>query len=383
MVQRHRSLTGCGVCRTRHLKCDEGRPGCQMCHITGIVCPGYNAQVKWPADVSKARGSDSERSEDRVFRRPLYQGWQSPFSCVRAALIDAYVVVEQEAMTKTTVNSLGRITANAALDNIERWQESGSGPCLFQGPFGVLDFLQHRSSHNHNTDVDMLRSQAAGQNNSSDRENVDESFAADMNSIADESGHHQIFEPTPPSTVISIRDDNFQDTFNIRPPMSVLSVRSPTRAPELSSTDVPARALELLRHFKDNILSLSFPLRGNPESPWQKIHLPAAMSTYAELLVSQKASHHRLSLFHSLVSASCLYRKNHSRDTTYCEMLRISSQTLAKRELELALEEDITSRKPVKYKELLMAILSMVYLEVWSTLLRSIITMLILITDFV
>lgn len=273
-------------------------------------------------------------------------------------------------MTKATVNSLGQTTANVALDNIERWQENGSGPCLFQGPFGVLDFLQHRTSHNHNTGNDTHRSEVAGENNSGDRENVDESFAARLNSIADESAlphtsvHHQIFEPTPPLTVASACDNSFQDTLNLYPPMSLLSVRSITREPELSSSDVPARALELLRHFKDNILSFSFPLRGNPECPWQTIHLPAAMSTYAELLVSQRASHHRQSLFHSLVSASCLYRANCSQDTIDCEMLRVSSQRLAKQHLELALEEEITSRKPVKYKELLMAILSMVYLEV-------------------
>lgn len=291
------------------------------------------------------------------------------FSWVRAALIDAYVVVEQETMSKTTVNSLGQITTHAALDNIERWQETGSGPCLFQGPFGVLDFLQHRTSHDHNTGDDTPQSEAAGQNNSGDRENVDESFATDMSSIADEpalpqtSAHHRNFEPTP-SSAASICNDSFQGTLHLYPPRSLLFVGSSTREPELSSTDVPPRALELLRHFTDNVLSFSFPLRGSPECPWQTIHLPAAMSTYAELLVSQKASHHRLSLFHSLVSASCLSSANRSRDTTDCEMLRVSCQRLAKQYLELALEEEITNRKPVKYKELLMAILSMVYLEV-------------------
>ncbi|KAJ5551554.1 fungal-specific transcription factor domain-containing protein [Penicillium sp. DV-2018c] len=362
MVRRHRSLTGCGACRTRHLKCDEGRPGCQMCQITGIACPGYNAQVKWPADVSKARGLDGERSEDRVFRRPLYQ------------------VVEQESMTKTTVDSLGKITANAALDNIERWQETGSGPCWFQGPFGVLDFLERRTSHNHGTGDDTPRSESEVtiQNNSGDGDNVDEGFAADMNSIADESAlpytsaHSQMPEPTPPSTVAPNCDDSFQgtldfhDSLNFYPPTSLLSVRSPRREPEPSSTEVPPRALEFLRLFKDNILSFSFPLRGNPECPWQTIQYPAAVSTYAELLVNQKASHHRLSLFHSLVSASCLDRANRSRDTMDCEMLRVSSQRLAKQHLEFALEEEMTSRKPIKYKELLIAILSMIYLEIFS-----------------
>ena len=273
-------------------------------------------------------------------------------------------------MTKTTVNSLGQITVNAALYNIERWQEIGSGSCLFQGPFGVLDFLRYRMCDNHNTGDDISRNDSAGANNPDYRENMDESFASDMNPIADESELRQTgarlknFELTPPSTVASTFDDSFRDTLNLYPPMSLLSMRSRTRETELSSTDVPPRAPELLRHFKDKVLSFSFPLRGISECPWQTIHLPAAMSTYAELLVSQKSSHHKLSLFHSLVSASCLYRANRSPDAIGCEILRAQSQGLAKRHLELALEAELTSRRSVKYKELLMAILSMIYLEV-------------------
>lgn len=289
------------------------------------------------------------------------------FIALKSLLVNAYVVVEQESMTKSTVNSLGQITVNTALENIDRWLETGYGPRLFQGPFGVLNFLQ-KTSHNHNTVDDAPQSQAAGQKNSGDRGNV-ESFAADMNPIADESvlpatsTHHQLVKPTPVSTIAFTYDNRFQDTLNFHSPTSLLSVRSDMRGPELS-TDVPPRALELLRLFKANILSLSFPLRGSPDCPWQTTHLPAAMSTYAELLVNQKTSHHRLSLFHSLVSASCLYDAYRSRDTMDCELLRVSSQHLAKQQLELALEEEITSSQPVKYKELLMAILSMIYLEV-------------------
>ena len=285
----------------------------------------------------------------------------------KALLVNSCLVVEQEWMTKSTVSSLGQVTVNAALENIDRWLETGDGPRLFQGPFGVLDFVQE-TSHDHSTIDDAPQTQSAGQNNSGDRGNV-ESFAADMHPIADESvlpatsSHNQLFEPTPQSTVVSTCDNGFQDTLDFHSPASLLSVPSDMRGSELS-TDIPPRALELLRLFKANTLSLSSPLRGSPDCPWQTIHLPAAMSTYAELLVNQKTSHHRLSLFHSLVSASCLCDANRSRDAIDSETLRVSSQHLAKEYLELALQEELTSRNPVKYKELLMAILSMVYLEV-------------------
>lgn len=74
MVNHSRSLTGCAACRARHLKCDEALPECQTCQITGLECPGYNGQIKWPVDENRSLETDVERPQDRVFRRPLYRG---------------------------------------------------------------------------------------------------------------------------------------------------------------------------------------------------------------------------------------------------------------------------------------------------------------------
>jgi hypothetical protein len=79
MVSHSRSLTGCAACRARHLKCDETRPNCQMCQITGIECPGYNGQIKWPVDGAKLPRVEPDSPEKRVFRRPLYQGISATF----------------------------------------------------------------------------------------------------------------------------------------------------------------------------------------------------------------------------------------------------------------------------------------------------------------
>ncbi|PMD30050.1 hypothetical protein L207DRAFT_230501 [Hyaloscypha variabilis F] len=37
----HRGKTGCSTCRTRHVKCDEGKPSCLNCTSTGRKCDGY------------------------------------------------------------------------------------------------------------------------------------------------------------------------------------------------------------------------------------------------------------------------------------------------------------------------------------------------------
>ncbi|KAK3385315.1 hypothetical protein B0H63DRAFT_181546 [Podospora didyma] len=43
MVRPRRSKvkTGCQTCKTRKVKCDEGRPACVRCVSTGRACDGY------------------------------------------------------------------------------------------------------------------------------------------------------------------------------------------------------------------------------------------------------------------------------------------------------------------------------------------------------
>ncbi|KAH8681805.1 hypothetical protein BX600DRAFT_447335 [Xylariales sp. PMI_506] len=38
---KHRAKSGCRTCKSRKVKCDEGRPACQRCVETGRVCDGY------------------------------------------------------------------------------------------------------------------------------------------------------------------------------------------------------------------------------------------------------------------------------------------------------------------------------------------------------
>ena len=48
--RRVKTFTGCMTCRSRHLKCDEKRPGCRRCADAQLDCsgyPGYRAAVQW------------------------------------------------------------------------------------------------------------------------------------------------------------------------------------------------------------------------------------------------------------------------------------------------------------------------------------------------
>ncbi|KAB8301225.1 hypothetical protein EYC80_003112 [Monilinia laxa] len=43
-----RAKTGCKTCKVRHVKCDEGRPGCRKCAATGRQCDGYTHYTPSP-----------------------------------------------------------------------------------------------------------------------------------------------------------------------------------------------------------------------------------------------------------------------------------------------------------------------------------------------
>ncbi|KAH7150180.1 hypothetical protein B0J13DRAFT_549672 [Dactylonectria estremocensis] len=57
-----RARTGCGTCRTRHVKCDETRPSCLKCIKAGWECDGYAA----PPDPPNKSHGDLENSSQSL-----------------------------------------------------------------------------------------------------------------------------------------------------------------------------------------------------------------------------------------------------------------------------------------------------------------------------
>ncbi|EXK82747.1 hypothetical protein FOQG_12870 [Fusarium oxysporum f. sp. raphani 54005] len=48
-----RSRSGCLTCRTKHLKCDEAKPECQVCISRGVQCGGYQRGLRWSTKHEK------------------------------------------------------------------------------------------------------------------------------------------------------------------------------------------------------------------------------------------------------------------------------------------------------------------------------------------
>ncbi|KAE8164926.1 fungal-specific transcription factor domain-containing protein [Aspergillus tamarii] len=362
MLQRNRTLTGCGTCRSRHVKCDESRPVCQKCQQQRLTCLGYARQLMWAKDGLQ----DSPQDPDRIFRRPLFP------------------VKDQERMTRMTVDSLGRQSVTATLTKLDgehgraesRWEHD-----LFRGPFGVLKLspsVASPSGHN------------ASQPDPAESSRADWDFLwSSLDSIPTIAEDNHLFgglydiagdvedvpradlplgvDPIPNNPEVPLPDPLgiiFDEFLGQQTPLPISPIPHPSLVLSRSKY-VPLQAPELLRYFKENIISLSFPLKNCRKCPWQTIHLPTAMSTYAELSIHQTASHTRLSLFYSLLAASCLHMFSRNPNTVDLNRSSKGFTQLAKQHLEVALNEEVLGSRRAKYKELLMAVLSMAMLSIF------------------
>lgn len=117
----------------------------------------------------------------------------------------------------------------------------------------------------------------------------------------------------------------------------------------------------LLSHYKDRIVPLISPLRRGKETPWMSLVIPCAMGTVAELVLNGSSSHARLALLNAVWSTSAFHLGNNS--VACLEYWKASGGiylTRAQYHFQRCMEEScISATKMSKYKEILMAMLSL------------------------
>lgn len=286
-------------------------------------------------------------------------------------------------MARKTVESLRSKSANAALGKIDRQIQSHSPDktpleTFSQGPFGVLNISSDKSQLIGNTESGPSSAMTAGPrngmpwpsptipqlNDASHEICTPESFniSPDFQVVASPPNRDMTFDRATASYSDNSAGERIStlDTFHTSP----FSTASLTDTIPRDVYVIPAKAPDLIRYFKSQVRSLSYPLKAYKRCPWQTIHLPRAEKAYAELLIHQTSSNTGLSLFYSLLAGSCFHllsTDDHSLDheTDGNEFKRIS-----RHHLDQSIQQEIASEEKVKYKELLMALLSTVMLEV-------------------
>ncbi|GIZ46804.1 hypothetical protein CKM354_000991400 [Cercospora kikuchii] len=60
-VKSSKSRGGCQRCKSKHIKCDETKPACQICIAQGAECPGYTKQLRWSSKHEILTGPPQKR----------------------------------------------------------------------------------------------------------------------------------------------------------------------------------------------------------------------------------------------------------------------------------------------------------------------------------
>lgn len=360
--QRSRTFTGCGGCRSRHLKCDEKRPTCSSCRRLHIPC-SYAARLLW---VSSDDGKNSKSlnastgasiNDDEIsatFRYPLFT--------------DA----RRTSMSIATVRSLG---GKAAADVLADLDDASDDATI--GPFGVFSNSKScgGSASAAETGKEELDKDAQAQLSLDlDQDNEEMVLPGDLPNdfssylstdwMMGISWSHQACDLLPvldqiPSEGIAGADAGGEEAMdsNTIDPSNIHDNRVISPLDTMPHGALPQHASVLMQHLKSAVLQGAAPTRDM--SPWKLLLFPCALETVAEIALWNDTSYARRSILHTMLAKSAYHlSKSYQPTASFWRSIGQSHQTSAKRHLASAIAIADDTQVAVKYPELLMAILS-------------------------
>lgn len=145
-----------------------------------------------------------------------------------------------------------------------------------------------------------------------------------------------------------------------------LSPRLPTPVTLTFSQDVagmaPGVMRTLLDHYQTSMMGCFTPLH-HEKPPWKILHLPCAISAYGELSLLGDSNNAKMTLLFAVLAMSAFNLKHLQTDPSEADnwqSIAESYREKAKARLKLCLREQSEEQKKSKYKEVLMALTSMV-----------------------
>ncbi|KAH8424022.1 fungal specific transcription factor domain-containing protein [Aspergillus melleus] len=139
--------------------------------------------------------------------------------------------------------------------------------------------------------------------------------------------------------------------------------------PNPQGSRFPGDSWLLLANYRDKVVPLLSPLNPSAKSPWHHLILPCAMNTMAEMTMGGTTSHARSALLHALLatSASHIQLSSFTSPEDSWNLTSHYYKQRARHDLRRCLQEEASSRvKKAKYKDILMALLSMAILNVFD-----------------
>ncbi|KAH7324158.1 fungal-specific transcription factor domain-containing protein [Stachybotrys elegans] len=366
--RKHRkTFTGCWTCRSRKVKCDEGKPSCVQCSSKNLQCEGYFVRLQW---------------------MPLDQGMGV---CDHPRV----KVQRSQIITEITSRPLDAYQIDDILDSIDGYTSataaSASKSPLFIHNFGVFETCTATSK--------------PARDATSPKETptlINQSPEPTLNTTI--SDHDDLFPDDFPSDVVSLLDtlepSLFLDGGSAQMQEEYCSADLETSTShkqiDVSETNacIPSRELQwhtinstiltnpsssnvsqqdqfLMYHYSQHAVNL-FCVIDNHKTPWKTIHLPRALQSMGQLSISGSSSSIRNALRNALlsISAFCLSNECKAQHRTE-EAIKWAQeagklQSKAHTSLNEAVDQSFENDNYPKYKEFLATMLSMISINVMS-----------------
>lgn len=247
---------------------------------------------------------------------------------------------------------------------------------LWNGPFHVFRYTNEMSP---SIQLDSLSDVFASE--------LWDPLLPDVGHGLDDSSSLQLIE-TP--GFLSLGDVELQAGLQIMDVLDPLSPPSPAVALETSSIPTPrifsssqdcpsdlvdftmSTAQQLLDHYRHTLVPFFTPARVESQSPWEAVYIPSVFSTVGEIMLAGDSGNAKVSLLFAIfaISAFSLDGLSSSTDKPVCqdwhalgELYRGRATKRLKRSLQ---DLSVNQPKKEKYKDILMALLSMVTISVSS-----------------
>lgn len=362
--RRARSLGGCGTCRTRHTKCDETRPYCQVCLDSGLMCDGY--EIRLVFDRGDLHGSRC--------RRPLFSVKTRQHMSEQLAAsanpgdVDFYIDRIDEECEKPEQEISNGFAANVGPFGAFRVSEPAV--TLYpQSPQSSLPALprQHHIDDSFPVPFALDESQIAVLSDRINAADTDDSLMELLFLDADvsidlsrgdffssySSGH--IGDELRSPQMISLPNNHhvlMENTCLNSPSSSLLPPPVHNLAPDDSNF--------LLSHYRNNIVHLFSPIYSH-KTPWQIMHVPNSMETLGQLAMGELAPNARMCIFYALLATTAFsLRAGNTPESSLQWQRKAEIYTgHAQMYLKLAFQDISSASKKVKYKDMLMALLCM------------------------
>ncbi|KAL2876884.1 hypothetical protein SGCOL_007909 [Colletotrichum sp. CLE4] len=363
-ARRSRSFGGCGTCRNRRMKCDEGRPTCSMCKASNLTCSGYEKNIFFDFEEIPSAGMAR-------FRRPLLTESE------RESMSDELVSSIPPALTLWHIAQIE--------DECERTPLSQSVQ-ISRGPFGA--FRVHRlslesakavpeSSPESNNPTVGSPPMAAKEIGEDSPEGADEELMNSSDGPPTQETTPLLgpalacldHRPLSPLTewwntnewwnMGDLPDvSNWWDT-----PVDLDRLATPDNCSIAPTIDyaVPHDAVFLLRHYSTTVLRGFTPFR-HSKTPWHILFIPYVKSCLAALTLGDDMDHASQTAFYGTLAISASSLGGISNSRKWSEQANNYKQR-ARHHVRLMLQTAYDVPKKAKYKSILIALLTMVQIS--------------------